>query len=292
MSSPLVTIGVFVYNEDNYIKETIESIIKQTYKNIEIIISDNCSTDETSSIVSSFAHKDQRIKFFIQNTNIGAFENYKFVFDKSIGMYFMCMGGHDVLAPTLIEQAIETFEKNERAILVYPNSEFIDVEGKRIGKNASSDIDNMDLNKFNGIVKLIQNLVYCTPVYGLFIKSYLQKIPLIKMVGLDHLMLFYTSYLGGIVELSDVSFYRREIRGKENNQQQLERYNSQGVHNNDRHPHYYLFTQHVKAIFSMNDFSLTKKYKLVKVVWRRYKRLFKLNKKMLFKYIFKSIVSI
>ena len=83
MINPLVTIGIPTYNRaDGYLKEAIESVINQTYSNLEIIISDNCSSDDTGLVVKSF--KDQRIHYYRHDENIGANNNFNFCLKKSV----------------------------------------------------------------------------------------------------------------------------------------------------------------------------------------------------------------
>ena len=72
MERPLVSIGIPIYNAEEFLIERINSIINQTYKNLEIIISDNASTDTTEKICKKFAEKDVRIKYIRQKNNMGA----------------------------------------------------------------------------------------------------------------------------------------------------------------------------------------------------------------------------
>ena len=82
---PLVTIVLPVYNEELFIRETLESILAQDYENIEILISDNHSSDATASLCIEFARRDQRIQFFEQSSNIGAIANHSFLASKAKG---------------------------------------------------------------------------------------------------------------------------------------------------------------------------------------------------------------
>jgi glycosyltransferase involved in cell wall biosynthesis len=70
-----VSIGLPVYNGENYIQEAIESILSQTFEDFELIISDNASTDQTEAICRSFALKDERIRYFRNQENLGASSN-------------------------------------------------------------------------------------------------------------------------------------------------------------------------------------------------------------------------
>ncbi|NES25900.1 MAG: glycosyltransferase family 2 protein, partial [Symploca sp. SIO3E6] len=90
---PLVSIGIPTYNRPQGLRRALESIVKQTYQNLEIIVSDNCSSEtetetETEMIVQEFMAKDGRIQYFRQEENIGLFYNKKFLFEASHGEYF------------------------------------------------------------------------------------------------------------------------------------------------------------------------------------------------------------
>ena len=70
-SNPKISIGIPVYNGEKFIRKCIESVLQQTYKNFELIISDNASTDSTPDICKEFLKKDNRITFVRQNENMG-----------------------------------------------------------------------------------------------------------------------------------------------------------------------------------------------------------------------------
>jgi glycosyltransferase involved in cell wall biosynthesis len=91
---PLVSIGLPVRNGENYLREALNSLLDQTYRNIEIIISDNASTDATEAIAKEYLRSDHRIRYFRQPCNIGPSGNYRFVLDKALGEYFM-WAAHD-----------------------------------------------------------------------------------------------------------------------------------------------------------------------------------------------------
>jgi glycosyltransferase involved in cell wall biosynthesis len=85
---PLVSIGLPVYNGELFLSSALDSLLAQSYKNIEIIISDNKSTDTTKKIILTYHHKDKRIKYYAQKSNTGALKNFNFVLNKAKGKYF------------------------------------------------------------------------------------------------------------------------------------------------------------------------------------------------------------
>ncbi len=77
---PAVSIGLPVYNGDNFLAEAIDSILRQTMEDFELIISDNASTDRTEEICREYAAGDSRIRYYRNESNLGAMANYNLVF--------------------------------------------------------------------------------------------------------------------------------------------------------------------------------------------------------------------
>ena len=96
---PRVSIGLPVYNGDNYLAETLDSILAQTFTDFELIISDNGSTDRTEAICRRYAAQDHRVRYVRNPSNLGAARNYKRAFELARGEYFKWNGHDDPLAP-------------------------------------------------------------------------------------------------------------------------------------------------------------------------------------------------
>ena len=115
MNLPLVSIGIPLYNSEKTLRIALESLLNQTYSNIEFIISDNGSTDFTASICREYQVVDQRIIFYQQNSNIGPTENFNFVLKLSKGDFFMWAAGDDI-------KSLDFVEVNLRYLLSNPKS--------------------------------------------------------------------------------------------------------------------------------------------------------------------------
>lgn len=102
-ANSLVSIGVPTYNRADLLKVALDSLLAQTYKNIEIIISDNASNDLTEMFCREYTAKDSRIRYLRQEKNIGQMNNYSFLLQQSRGKYFMWMQDDDWLDPQYIE---------------------------------------------------------------------------------------------------------------------------------------------------------------------------------------------
>jgi len=106
MRSPLVSILIPVYNREKLVKEAIESAINQTYKNIEIIVVDNKSTDNTWEILKEYTSKDKRIKIYQNESNIGPVLNWKRCIELARGEYSKILWSDDLIADTFIEKTL------------------------------------------------------------------------------------------------------------------------------------------------------------------------------------------
>jgi glycosyltransferase involved in cell wall biosynthesis len=123
---PLVSVGIPTYNRPSGLRRTLECITQQTYPNLEIIVSDNCSPDvEVAKVVQSFIELDHRIKYFRQPENIGAGNNFKFVLEKSSGEYFMWAADDDEWHPDYIKKLLFLLIANPNASVAFSNFQVV-----------------------------------------------------------------------------------------------------------------------------------------------------------------------
>ena len=120
-----IDILLATYNGEKYIKEQIDSILNQTYKNIKLIISDDCSTDNTTEILKEYEEKDNRIELYIQQKNLGVVKNIEFLLRKVNSPYYMLSDQDDYWIPEKAEKSIEVL-KEKNADLVFGDLEVVD----------------------------------------------------------------------------------------------------------------------------------------------------------------------
>jgi glycosyltransferase involved in cell wall biosynthesis len=119
-SNPLqVSVGVPVYNGASGLAVALDSLINQTFRDIEIIISDNASTDATPEICRWYTDKDSRISCHRQSTTISVIDNFLFVLGKARAPYFMWAAHDDVRAPDFIEKLHAALTANNSAVLAF-----------------------------------------------------------------------------------------------------------------------------------------------------------------------------
>jgi glycosyltransferase involved in cell wall biosynthesis len=145
-SNPLVSIGISTYNRaDGYLREALQSAVDQTYRNLEIIVSDNCSDDDTPGVVREF--QDPRIRFFRQSVNIGANANFNFCLHQARGEYFLLLHDDDRIDPDLVERCMEAVDFQGGVGLIRTGTRIIDATGsvRNEAPNPASGLSTTDL---------------------------------------------------------------------------------------------------------------------------------------------------
>lgn len=208
--NPTVSIGLPVYNGENFIGAAIESILQQTFQDYELIISDNASTDRTAEICQRYASQDPRIRYYRNPTNRGPAWNYNQVFHLSNGEYFKWVAHDDVLAPTFIEATLATLIADESAVLSFSKVNIID-ETSRIIKPydvALSGDSNRPATRFKAMIDVKHR---CYDIFGLFRTSALAKTSLIgSYAGSDRVLLGRISLQGKLQTIPERLFQARE----------------------------------------------------------------------------------
>lgn len=213
-TTPLVSIGMPTYNEEKYLRFALESLLEQEYKNIEVIISDNASTDSTWDIIQTFMGHDSRISAVRHKDNMGASFNFFYVLEKAQGDYFMWAGGHDKWAPNMIDSCVNILTKNKGAILAAPNTVWIDGEDN-ILKNDNERIDTRTKKTpADRVMSMWTKMSRCNAFYGLYDTSMLRKIfpSSFNVIGYDFLFLLKIAAQGDVISCTDTCWYRRENR--------------------------------------------------------------------------------
>jgi len=166
---PLVSIGIPVYNGQRFIKGALESVCAQDYPNLEIIVSDNASTDNTLSICRQFAETDSRIKIHRQPENLGVLRNFSTLVELARGKYFMWAGVDDYWLPEFVSTLVDDLESHPSANLsmsgfkrVYEDGTVHDVQ--RFIKNNSPN----GKSYLAMLLKLTSSHKFNLFIYGLF----------------------------------------------------------------------------------------------------------------------------
>jgi glycosyltransferase involved in cell wall biosynthesis len=258
---PLVHIAIPCFNEQKFIKATIESALNQSYDNVEVVVYDNCSTDNTVKIVESLKNNGNKLRIFRHEKNIGATNNFRRALELSHGKYFMWLGAHDIISPTYVADAVELLENDPGLGLVYTDHLFINEKHEVIDTPPLIDIDTVGLSKSKALLKVAENLRYCTAVHGIFRLEYKIQIPFVNTIGPDHLILFAIAARGNIKSINKKGYMRREIRKVETEEDRITRYQHYGMEITNTKCKQLVF-EHFKYAFFEIKLSIREKIKL------------------------------
>lgn len=212
--TPAVSIGLPVYNGERYLAEAIDAILAQTYRDFELIISDNASTDGTQAICERYAAADPRVRYDRLETNLGAAPNYNRLLDLARGRYFKWGAHDDNIRPTFLAQCVAVLDARPDVVCAYPATFVIDGEGAVMSEYR----DRLDLPQETPHERLVaylrQNFMrgtgMCNPVFGLIRTEELRKTRLIQdFPASDRSLLGHLTLLGKFVELPEPLFERR-----------------------------------------------------------------------------------
>lgn len=137
------------YNGERFVREAIESLLNQTYRDFTLFISDDTSTDDTRTICEEYAQKDSRITYHRQEKNIGMFPNFKFVIDQADGEYFMWASQDDIWDKEFIKVCVENIEKKKVDVAT---TVMADVDS--YGRNMRELTDVLELSGSPGVIQV------------------------------------------------------------------------------------------------------------------------------------------
>lgn len=223
-----VFIALPVYNNVNYVSQTLDSLLDQSYENIAIHIFDNRSTDGTSEICKSYSTNNNKVEYHINSSNLKAAENFRkalFEGTKHKNDYFMYARGDATISKNLIMNLVNTLENDKKASLAFPKMKWIDESGIEIKNKKNSFYDTRGLNVAIRISLLlmtkpnqIYGLIRTNAVGPLYEKKWWQ------IVGFDHIFLFELALKGHFLHLEEGFFFRQYKYYNEPLKQRMQRY--------------------------------------------------------------------
>ena len=213
-----VSLGIPVYNESRFLKKTIDSLLNQTYSNIEIIAIDNASTDNSFRILKEYSNKDPRLKIFKNDKNIGLSNNFNLLVSKSSGEYFGWIGAHDIYNKDYIEKMVSKIIKNNNSSVVFSNVSKIDSDNKIIINKKETGFQLLNNNKFIRLLKIPWLIKGSGDiVMGIFEVDKLKKTDLFSksVLWADVFLVYQLASTGKIIRINEVLRSRRYFREDE-----------------------------------------------------------------------------
>ncbi|MDE2336753.1 MAG: glycosyltransferase family 2 protein [Alphaproteobacteria bacterium] len=211
MTHPSVTIGIPVYNGEACLDKMLASICAQSFQDMEILVSDNASTDSTPEIIARWAAKDKRIRVHRQPENVGARNNFIWLLENAAAPWMKFAAHDDMLTTGYVEALYGLAKAHPEARLIAASVQLIKPDGARY-KNTPFPVE---INEARGFVrtKLLLKEVRSGWFYGLFRRGALKEAwyaaERFKYVwGQDLLVLLPFLLSGAVVGTPDATFYQ------------------------------------------------------------------------------------
>ena len=223
---PLVSIGMPIRNERAHLREALDSLLAQSYRNLELIIADNGSDDGSREICEEYAARDQRIRYVRNERDLGALRNFNKVFELASGEYFMWASGHDLWSPGYVAGCVEVMETNPSVVLCSPTKAKIDEEGKVV-QMIPGRFDTRELSgdPVSRLIVFHWGGAHAYTIYGVIRSSALRRTGLAKPVfGPDLLLMAQLSLLGSVAQVPEQVHYARFNRNPEQLATAIRRY--------------------------------------------------------------------
>jgi glycosyltransferase involved in cell wall biosynthesis len=189
-SVPLVTVGIPTYNRPEGLERTLACMVKQTYSNLEIIISDNCSTKpEVLEVIRRYAGIDKRITYYVQEKNLSIVPNFQFLLDKATGDYFMWAADDDNWDLNFIEVCVNGMETKKDVALCMSDLKLILQDGSTRDSKLKRSFMQRGLfaRCFNFVKSTAENKYFFC---GLYRTALVKNIPFNNNWGGDHLFIY------------------------------------------------------------------------------------------------------
>ena len=228
--TPLTSIGMPVYNEAEFVQQSLQSVLAQDYPNLEIIISDNGSTDSTSTLCRKLIENDKRVRFHQFAENAGVNANFHYVFQHANGKYFLWASGHDIWTPDLIAKCVATLEANPTASLAFGTNTWIDRD-EQILDRQTGWTDTRGLGAIGRFMTVFWGNM--NPILGVIrVASMPDLSKAYTRAGADLTLLLELVLSGDFIHVPDANWSRRDIRNNEKYDDKLKRFGSKefGIH--------------------------------------------------------------
>ncbi len=171
---PLVSVCIPAYNNADYISETIDCILNQTYKNIELVICDDHSTDKTIEVIQSYS--DPRVKLFLNEKNLGMSGNWNNCLNHCTGEFIKLICADDMLANDALEKEVMALINHPSAVMSESDTQFRDLQGNTKGSYTRYKKSGLVDGKVIARAGLFSRNLFGAPLNNTFRRSVLEQV--------------------------------------------------------------------------------------------------------------------
>ena len=225
---PKVTIGLPVYNGELSLSQSIDSVLKQSFTDFELIISDNASTDSTAEICKNFTQLDNRVVFIRHEKNRGPYWNFNFLLEKARGMYFVWLADDDYWHPDFLLENVNVLDNHKNIVCSIGKVETFDKLQENGIKEKSVKypklIENYVISRRNQMISVtypvsgsyskkvrqfLKNPGSNSRFYGLYRKEILQKCFIKRpFIAVENVIFLNLLKYGDLYEVDKILLYR------------------------------------------------------------------------------------
>lgn len=202
-----ISVGMPIYNGEPWLGPAIESILSQTLGDLELIISDNVSTDNTEIICRGYAKQDRRVRYYRNGENIGGPLNHNVAFTRSVGTYFKWASCNDICDIRFLSECVAILDAHPDAVLCYPKSKLI--QGGTVTEYDET-LQLIDDDAYSRYIKLLASIKLNDFMQGVIRADALRKTRLIgNYFSSDSNLMAELSLYGKIYQFPEYLYYRR-----------------------------------------------------------------------------------
>ena len=207
---PRVTLAMPVYNGEAYIEIAIQSILDQTFRDFELVITDNASVDGTEQICRRLAQKDLRIRYHRNEKNLGAAPNYNLGYELARGEYLKWCAHDDYISENYLQLSVSALDRDPEAVMAYGRSEMVDARGKPAQAESATLVGLENPDAAWRFIKTVRTGGSCGAIFGLFRRNALALSLLHQpYYSSDRALLAEMALLGRFLFIPEVTFYNR-----------------------------------------------------------------------------------
>ncbi len=217
---PQVTIGIPTFRRGALLRRAVASALAQSYPDVEVVVSDNCSNDDTASVGRELAASDARLRFLQQATNVGPTANLLAVLAAARGEYFMWLGDDDWIDPDYVQRCVELLEADPEVAVVGGVCHNYRSD-RLIGTSKAMELVHEDPRR--RVIDYYSNVEDNPIFYGVMRRSLISRCTLANTLGADWMLMAQVAFCGKVRTAADVRLHRERVGATSENVGQIVR---------------------------------------------------------------------
>lgn len=206
MQEPLITVGLPTFQRAHTLRRAVDSVLAQTYGNLELILADNASQDATEAICEEYRQLDRRVRYFRQATNVGPTENFNSILGRARGEYIIFLGDDDWIEATCLGHCFQALKEHPDRVLAHGRVRYFD--GEELIR-APEPLDLIESSPSKRVKAYYHNVGWNEEFYGLIRQDVWARVaPIPKGIGSDYGFVARMVFLGKAVTLDTIEINR------------------------------------------------------------------------------------